>query len=327
MKRRKRPFSAWILALSVGLIAAEPVAWGAAADPTQEFEAAIRAYYRGDYREAGALAGRLAESRPAAAGPLVLLARVEAALGNPQKAFTKLQRALQIEPNHTEALYFLGHLASLLSQMEYQRLFAMAPDSARVHQIMAEAYRAQENLPKAEEEYQAALQSDPNLIEVLNLMGEIKRHQFKFEEAISYYSRAAKLNPRDYESAYGLGASQLYLQQPALAVDHFQRALSVNPDAAPARLALGDAFLRLGKPDLAVKELERATQLEPKMRQAYTLLGRSYRQLGQTEKAQEAFRKSQALVQEELQQKRHTLKQGQETMIPPLSPQKDSQGP
>jgi tetratricopeptide (TPR) repeat protein len=273
----------------------------AIAQPAQSLSEGVQAYYRGDYPAAASLARQLAKAQPGKSGPNVLLARAEASQGNLRQAFEAVRQALRINPNDTEALYFLAHVCTGLSQAEHQRLFAMAPGSARVHQILAESFRVQENLPKAEEEYQAALRADPNLVEVLNVLGDMKRYQFKFEEAITYYSRAAKIRPRDYDSAYGLGASQLYLQKPDVAVEHFQNALSINPKSAAARLALGDALLRQKQFEAAAKELEAAIQIDAKMRQAYTLLGKAYQQIGQTAKAKQAFAVAQKLIQEEMQ--------------------------
>jgi Tfp pilus assembly protein PilF len=267
----------------------------------------IRALYRGEYPGAAQIGRNLARARPAAAAPRVLVARAEMAQENFQAAFEELRKALRSDPNHQEALYYLGQLCTILSQKEYQQLFAMAPDSARVHQILAESYRAQENTAKAEEEYLAALKADPNLIEVLNVLGDFKRHQFRFEEAVGYYSRAAKLNPRDYDSAYGLGASQLYLQKPEEAVESFRRALGINPKAEAAHLAMGDALLRLNDAEGAVSHLKEAVAIEPKLRQAYTLMGRAYQKLGKSEEARQAFKLSQELIEQELDQKRSVL--------------------
>lgn len=261
----------------------------------------IRALYRGDVKTAIEVGRAVAKAQPAAAAPRVLIARAEIAQGNFQTAFDELRQALRLDASNQEALHFLGHVCAILSQSEYQSLFSMAPDSARVHQIMAESYRAQENTPKAEEEYLAALKANPNVVEVLNIMGDLKRYQFRFEEAVSYYSRAVKVTPRDYDSQYGLGASRLYLQQPELAVQYFQNALAIDPKSAAAHLAMGDALLRLNRPGVAAEHLKTAIQIEPKFRQAYTLLGRSYQKLGKQLEAKEAFRISQSLTQDELE--------------------------
>jgi tetratricopeptide (TPR) repeat protein len=275
----------------------------------------MRALYRGDYKVAVEVGREQAKARPQEPAPRVLIARSEMAQGNYQKAFEELRAALGTSPENLEVLHFLGQLCALLSQAEYERLFALAPDSARVHQIMAESYRAQENLAKAEEEYEAALKADPALIEVLNILGDMKRYQFRMQEAIEYYSRAIKINPRDYDSQYGLGASHLYQQQPDLAVEDFRRALSIHPKSAAAQLALGDALLRLEQTQQAAEHFKAAIRIEPKLRQAYTLLGRAYQKLGMSEEAKQAFRQSQELIQGELEQARERKGRGTKQMV------------
>ncbi len=284
----------------------------------------LRALYRGDLKGAAEIGRRLAKAQPAAASPCVLIARAEIAQGNYEAAYEELRKALRSEPNNLEALYHLGHLGTLLSQQEYQKLFALAPDSARVHQILAESHRAEENMAKAEEEYLLALKANPDLVEVLNTLGDTKRYQFKFEEAISYYSRATQVNPRDYESAYGLGASRLYLQQPKEAVEDFQRALAVQPKSAAAHLALGDALLRLGDAESAAGHLKTAIEIEPKLRQAYSLLGRSYQRLGKEAEAKAAFKTAQGLIQTELERERARKAGAMEAMVPAQAAPEDN---
>ena len=146
--------TAWLAILTCLLPPAQLVF----AQPAQSLSEGVQAYYRGDYPAAANLARQLTKTQPGTSDPYVLLARAEASQGNLRQAFEALRQALRINPNDAEALYFLAHVSTGLSQAEHQRLFAMAPNSARVHQILAESYRVQENLPKAEEEYQAALQ-------------------------------------------------------------------------------------------------------------------------------------------------------------------------
>ena len=169
-----------------------------------------KALYRADYERASSLAKEYVKAHPQAAEGRILLARAEMAQGKLESAFQQLRRALRADSDHLDTLYFLGRLCVALSQIELQKLYALAPDSSRVHQLLAESYRAQEKLDKAEEEYLAALKADPRSLEVLNALGDLKRSLLQFNEAISYYLQAAGIAPRDYDSAYGLGASYLY---------------------------------------------------------------------------------------------------------------------
>jgi len=258
-----------------------------------------RALYRGNPIAARALARKYIKAHPGASAALLLLARAEMAQGKHLSAYQELWKVLRANPKNIDALYFLGQVCMRLSQTEYERLYALAPDSARVHQLLAESYRAQHNRTKAEEEYLAALRADPESVEVLNALGELKRSQFLFGEAVSYYAQVAQIEPRNYDSAYGLGVCYLYQEDIPRAVEQFRRALALDADSAPARLALGDALLRAGQVSEAVTELRAAVALQPDMRQAYTLLARAYRRLGQLQEAEEARKKSDELTQKE----------------------------
>jgi Tfp pilus assembly protein PilF len=277
-----------------------------------------RALYRGNAVQAASLARRYLKDRPGTPAALILLARAEMAQGEYQSAYQYLGKVLRADPKDIDALYYLGRVCLNLSQAEHQALYARAPDSVRVHQLLAESYRAQENKAKAEEEYLAALRTDPRSVEVLNALGDLKRSQFRFDEAASYYSRALGVQSRNYASTYGLGVCYLYQQNPARAMGEFRRALVLDPESAPARLALGDALLRVGQVAEAVTELKAAVALESDMRQAYTLLARAYRRLGQSREAEEALRKSDELTQKErLAREEDFVTDGSGPAVPP----------
>jgi len=256
-----------------------------------------QAFLRADYPKAETLADGYLKAHPGSAKARVLLARAQMALGNYESAYRNLRKVLSANPQDVDALYYLGWACFALSQAEHQKLYALAPDSSRVHQLLAESYRAQQDNSKAEEEYKKALAANPNSVEILNGLADLNRSQFKFEEAISYYSRALEISPRDYTSAYGLGASYLYKQEAEQAVEYLRRAVAIDPDSPVARLALGDALWRAGQAAEAIEELKAATSLEPDMRQAYTLLALAYNKLGQSQAAEAALKKAEELTQ------------------------------
>jgi Tfp pilus assembly protein PilF len=272
-----------------------------------ELPEGTRALYRGDYAAAAVAAEQFLKRQPRSVPALVLLARAYIAEGRFPLAFEKLRQAFQHDPRNADLLYYLGRLSAILSQQEYEELYRMAPGSARVHQLMAETYLAQEDKAKAEEEYRALLKIDPNSLVALDALGDLKRSQFQFEEAIKFYTRAQTLQPGDYDSAYGLGAAYLYRQDLLHAIEQFRKALEIDPRSAAAHLALGDALLRGGKAEEAVAELNSAIALEPRMRQAFTLLARAYQRLGKTDAASEALKKSEELNLEELRQREGLL--------------------
>ena len=259
-----------------------------------------RALYGGDYGLAVQLAEKHLRKYPRDVPLRVILARAELAQGKLQEAFDELQKALAVEPKNIDALYYLSLVSRELSQREYQRLFSMAPDSARVHQLLAESAQAAENASKAEEEFHKALDANPHSVEVATELAELKRSQSKFDEAITFYMQAEKSGPLTYDVAYGLGACYTYKQDYPQAIEWLRKAVALAPDSTAGRFALGNALFQDGQIEAAIPDLKEALRREPRMKQAYFLLGRAYSKLGREEEARAAIKKLDELNRSEV---------------------------
>jgi tetratricopeptide (TPR) repeat protein len=275
--------------------------------PAGDFSEIVRAFYQEDYPRAALLAAKYLKIYPRDSRARIYLARIEMARGNYASAYKKLREVLHSDPRNEDALFYLAKVCGALSQAEFDRLYSLAPDAARVHQLLAESYRVQEKPAEAEQEYRAALAANPRSAEVLVALGDLKRSQSDFDGAIGYYSKAVELEPRNYDAVYGLGVSYSYRQDHARAMELFQRSVAIDPNSAPGRLALANSLIRAGRWEAAIPELKRAAVIEPKMRQAYYLLGQCYQKLGRSGEAQDAFRKVDELVRSEAESARELL--------------------
>src|SRR5436309_473099 len=171
-----------------------------------------RAFHRGDYLRAIALAGERIRAQPGDVQARIILARAEAAQGRFESAYAEFDKALRIDPRSTDALYYLGITAGVLAQAEYEGVFALAPGSARAHQLQGDSYEAQGQRREAEAEYKAALVANPKSVEGLVALGDPTRRDAAYDEAISYYARAAEMAPRSYDVLYGLGVCHSFRQ-------------------------------------------------------------------------------------------------------------------
>jgi tetratricopeptide (TPR) repeat protein len=247
--------------------------------------------YRGDYEHAKELAVSHLQKKPTDLPVRIILARAELAMGNYGEALAELKRILALDPHNIDALYYLSFAARGMSQQEYERLFRLNPESARVHQLLAEAALEAQDMSLAETEFKKALQINPHSAEVATALGELKRSQSQFDEAITYYSKAAEIGSVDYEIAYGLGACYTYKQDYSRAIEWLRRSVAMSPDSGAAHFALGNALFQSGDWNAAVPELAASARLEPRMKQAYFLLGRAYSKLGRKQDADAAFQK------------------------------------
>lgn len=255
------------------------------------FNECSQALYRNDFTQAEQLALKYLEKNPSDAAVRVLLGRAQLAQGKLVLAFEELRKALASDPRNIDALYYLSFAARAMSQQEYQRLFAMDPDSSRVHQLLAESALEAQDPTQAESEFQKALKANPRSAEVAVELAELKRSQSKFDEAITYYSQAAQIGPLKYDAAYGLGACYTYKQDYAQAAEWLRKAVALAPDSAAAHFALGNALFQSGKFETAIPELQTSLRFEPRMKQAYFLLGRAYTKLDRKDEAGAAFKK------------------------------------
>jgi len=250
-----------------------------------------RALYRGDYQQTAQIAGRYLSRYPKDVNMRILLARAELAQGKSDAALQDLRKVLATDPHNIDALYYLSFTAQALLHQEYERLYALAPDSARVHQLLAEAALQTQNVTLAESEFLKALASNSHLAEVSTELAELKRSQSKFDEAITYYTKAAAEGPITYDVAYGLGACYTYQQDYSKAIEWLRKAVALSKDSVAAHFALGNALFQSGALEESIPELEATLHLEPRMKQAYFLLGRGYTKLGRKDQASAAFKK------------------------------------
>jgi tetratricopeptide (TPR) repeat protein len=103
-------------------------------------------------REA-AVASAAIDKNPQDVAARVRLARALLALERVDEAEGQLQEALRLAPGDEDVLYYLGLVTGHQARRTFERLFAIAPDSARVHQLMAESLEAREQRAEAEQEY------------------------------------------------------------------------------------------------------------------------------------------------------------------------------
>ena len=268
---------------------------------------------RAEFAAAAREAESLLRANPRSADALTFLARAEIGANNAPAAMTHLRRALEIEPKHLDALYYLSKLAAVLSQQQLGYVVEHASDSARAHQIRAEILFAQDKTEDAEREYLAALEKRPGTPAILIALGDLKRHGHEYNEALAWYLKAVEKAPGSYDAVYGAGASHWFLREREEAAQYFRRALEIDPSSMAARLALGEALLALGKYNDSLLLLEQAGKADPNFRRLQFLLARAYKAVGRLEeskRAEERYREL-ALREEMSEEEDFALRQKQ----------------
>jgi tetratricopeptide (TPR) repeat protein len=224
----------------------------------------------------------------------LILAQVAIARDDYDAAYERLRPALVSDPKNVDVLYYVGTIAARLAGAEFQRVTRLDPNSARAHQLAAEAAEAQDHRAEAETAYEAALRVQPTLVDALLGLARLKRIRLDCDAAIALYEKAEALMPT-FDSAYGLAACYAVNQDDERSIAQYRTALKRDPKSSVAWSGLAAAQLKAGHAADAIASARRALAIEPRMGEAYYVLGRAYQTSGDAARAKDAFSKAEQL--------------------------------
>ena len=100
----------------------------------------IAQYRNSDFNHAKQSLTREARLDPKSADAFLWLGVVELAQDDPTGAVASLDKAAALRPKDVDILYHRGRAHMLVSMQDYQNMYELAPDSWRVHQVLAQSY-------------------------------------------------------------------------------------------------------------------------------------------------------------------------------------------
>jgi len=196
----------------------------------------------------------------------------------------------QTQPNDPDLLYTAYRTYTELAASSLARLAQVAPDSAQVHRILAQARLSQDDFAGAIAQYRQALEIAPELpglhFELGQAILERSTNEPSRQEAEKEFQLALSDNPADAYSYYMLGEIAWLRAQPDRAVNDYSQAVRLAPDSVDARVALGKTLTALGRSSEALDQLTAAIRLDPQSDIAHYRLARAYRQLGRKDDAE-----------------------------------------
>jgi cytochrome c-type biogenesis protein CcmH/NrfG len=182
-------------------------------------------------------------------------------------------------------IIYTAHLIySELADETMLSLAMLAPDSARMHQLMAHEMAREGNNKGAIANYRAALKIDPNLSDIHFELAEMLNTSSSSADraaAEKQYKAALAENPFDEKSECRLGDIALRRSNLKLAKAHYVKALKIWPGDPDANLGLAKILMSMQKPKEAEPYLERAVKLDPYDPASRYRLATLYRELGQ----------------------------------------------
>ena len=180
----------------------------------------------------------------------------------------------------------------IYSDQTFQTVDAMAlvgPDSAQLHQALAEHQVNEGHMEAAIIEYQKAIERNPNLAGLHYELGEALLQESHVEPGLTKaqqeFERALALNPADSTSECELAKIQLLRANLNVAHDYYAGVQKLNPRTSCANLGLAGLLIDEGKAQEALSYLQTAVQIDPYDPEIRWRLTRVYRQLGRKEDA------------------------------------------
>lgn len=206
---------------------------------------------------------RLVQRRPQRAAQRFERALAEHQAGRLESAQAAYRDALAADPDHVDALHFIGVVAS--QRGEYSQAVDWISRSLARRERNPYAYL---NLGKA---YRALGQS---------------------ARAVACYRRAIEIEPRNFEALLLLGRALGEIGETAQALVHLRETRSCMPADPRAYHALANAFDEIGERRLAITCFREAIALQPDLTAAHCDLGTTLKALNRIEEAETAYREA-----------------------------------
>lgn len=198
--------------------------------------------------------------------------------GQLPQAIALYQQLLSLNPQHIQALHFLGLLYAQSADMQtailyLQQALILNPDNAVLLNNLANAYKKNHQLDKAEYYYQQAINVAPDYAQAQNNLGAIYALQNKYQQALHHYRHAVHAQPDFTAAHFNLGLLLLRNNQLKAAATQFCNVLTLNPDHLEAQFYNGVLALDAGNLDQAEQALQKVLLVDTDHVEALSNLG------------------------------------------------------
>ena len=207
--------------------------------------------------------------------------------GDLEHASAVAQQLVALDPDNVDILYFAQLVYRELAEDTLNKLALLAPDSARMQQVMAERLVNDGNLTAAIEHYKKALVLQPDLPGVHFELGEAMLNSNASDpatqsDAITQFQQAIRLEGDTAELEGELGHIAQLRGDTQTAFARYTRAVTLNENSASAQLGLGSILMDMKKPAEAARHLQLAVRLDPLNSDAHYRLALAERDLDET---------------------------------------------
>ena len=192
-------------------------------------------------------------------------------------------------PKDPKVLYTATHFYSELASRAAHRLVAVAPHSAEVRELNAEALESQGKWDEAVKAYRLILEQYPSQPGIHYRIGRIILSEpptaTSADDAKKEFEEELKIDPTAASAEFMLGDLARQAQQWDEAIEHFGRASKLDEGFSEAYLGLGLSLNAAGKHAEAVAPLEKYVKMEPSDPAGHYQLAIAYARTGRMQEA------------------------------------------
>ena len=218
------------------------------------------------------------------------LAEIYEQNGDAEQTASVMGTLVGMNPENPDILYFAQRAYSELSDDTLNKLAIVAPQSARMQQLIAERLVNAGDLKGAIEHYKKTLEINPRLpgvhYELAEAVFELSPASADSQSEAEKELQTAIANEGDSSRIESeLGRIAYARSDPDQAYLHYSKALSLNPGDVSAQMGLARVLMAQGKPEEAIKYLRTAVSADPLNGEAHYRLGTAYRTLQMIDEA------------------------------------------
>jgi len=231
---------------------------------------------------------------PNFAEAVVMLADLDARMGNTGKAVTALEQLLKQQPNNGGGRALLAETyraqgALDKTAQEYRRLIEMAPKNARLKVLLGITYRQQKKTNDARVAFEKALEDLPDYLPAVTHLTEMDMSAQNLSGASNRVAQLIARSPNAPEGHFLMARVQIALKKIDLAEASLMKAVEVQPEFAAGYDALANLYAATKREAEALTKLEELLKKKPGDLRTLMQKGALLQRMQQPQKAAAAY--------------------------------------
>ena len=216
----------------------------------------------------------------------------EKAKGNHDAAYDLLRYCIELNPEASEAYYFLAQYEASLKRNEQalaylEKAYELSPDNSTYTETLAQAYSSMKQYDKAIGVFEELVSHESDREDVLAMLFELYQRSDQLEKAVETLERLEALDGKNERITMAKSDIYTRLGNKKAAIAEMKSLADQYPNDLNYRVMYGEALLQNGQKKQALSIFQSVLKDEPENVQALLSLIGYYAAEGDTEKADE----------------------------------------